>query len=562
GIQLWSSARVTSLGMVCLPNVEIFAGLAQMGYEKPSTKLTFYKAFFSSQWKFLIHTILQSLSAKRTSWNEFSTAMASVVICLSKGHRFNFSRYIFDSLVRNVDSSSKFYMYPRFIQLIIQAQVVDLSSHTTRYISPSLTQKVPAQDDVAQENVIEEIADDVAQPTSPLPPSPVIPSSPPHQSPRTSPSQAAEGSSILVQQVLDKCSALVLRVEGLEQADTQAEIYNIDLDHTSKVLSMQEDTKVQEVVEVVNADKLMTEVATTAASIPIPVAKPVVAAVSTPISAAKPKVLKIVLVALTVSTRKRKGVVIRDPEEELHDDTLAETQSAKDKGKGIFVEDPKPTKKKDQIAMDAERYHGYKKKPQSESEAWKNMIDYLKNTKGFKLAFFKGKKYDQIRLIFQARFDANMRFLLKSKEEMEKEEEEIIKSINETPAQKAAKRRRLREQGKEDENLKKQLEVVVDEDDDVFVKATPIGTKVPVVNYEVVMINNKPRYKIFRADDTHQLYTSFITLLKNFNREDLEDLWKNVKARFSTSMPTNFTDDYLLVTLKNMFEKTDAQDVI
>nr|GFD24522.1 hypothetical protein [Tanacetum cinerariifolium] len=64
--------------------------------------------------------------------------------------------------------------------------------------------------------------------------------------------------------------------------------------------------------------------------------------------------------------------------------------------------------------------------------------------------------------------------------------------INETPAQKAAKRRRLREQAKEDENLKKQLEVVVDEDDDVFVEATPIGTKVLVVNYEIVMINNKP----------------------------------------------------------------------
>nr|GFD30605.1 hypothetical protein [Tanacetum cinerariifolium] len=38
-------------GVVCLPNDEIFAGLAQMGYEKPSPKLTFYKAFFSSQWK-------------------------------------------------------------------------------------------------------------------------------------------------------------------------------------------------------------------------------------------------------------------------------------------------------------------------------------------------------------------------------------------------------------------------------------------------------------------------------------------------------------------------------
>nr|GFD16865.1 hypothetical protein [Tanacetum cinerariifolium] len=108
----------------------------------------------------------------------------------------------------------------------------------------------------------------------------------------------------------------------------------------------------------------MTEVVTVAttqvvaASTHIPAAKPAVVNVSTPISAAKPaakpKVLKIVAAALAVSTRKRKGVVIRDPEEELHDDTLAETISMKDKGKGILVEDPKPMKKKDQIEMDAE----------------------------------------------------------------------------------------------------------------------------------------------------------------------------------------------------------------
>nr|GEY82360.1 hypothetical protein [Tanacetum cinerariifolium] len=113
-----------------------------MGYEKPSIKITFYKAFFSSQWKFLIHTILQSMSAKRTLWNEFSSAMASAVICLSTGRRFNFSKYIFESLVRNVDRTSKFYMYPQFIQLFISNQLVDLSTCTTKYTSSALTQKV------------------------------------------------------------------------------------------------------------------------------------------------------------------------------------------------------------------------------------------------------------------------------------------------------------------------------------------------------------------------------------------------------------------------------------
>ncbi|GJX75701.1 hypothetical protein Tco_0322512, partial [Tanacetum coccineum] len=48
-----------------------------MGYEKLSQKLTFYKAFFYPQWKFLINTILQCRSSKTTAWNEFSSTMAS-----------------------------------------------------------------------------------------------------------------------------------------------------------------------------------------------------------------------------------------------------------------------------------------------------------------------------------------------------------------------------------------------------------------------------------------------------------------------------------------------------
>nr|GFC18718.1 hypothetical protein [Tanacetum cinerariifolium] len=119
-------------GIDCLPNEEIFTELSRMGYEKPSAKLTFYKAFFSSQWKFLIHTIHQCMSAKRTSLNEFSSSMASAVICLFTCRKFNFSKYIFDSLVRNVDSSTKFYMYPRFLKPMIRKQVGDLSSHFTK----------------------------------------------------------------------------------------------------------------------------------------------------------------------------------------------------------------------------------------------------------------------------------------------------------------------------------------------------------------------------------------------------------------------------------------------
>nr|GFD62209.1 hypothetical protein [Tanacetum cinerariifolium] len=63
--------------------------------------------------------------------------------------------------------------------------------------------------------------------------------------------------------------------------------------------------------------------------------------------------------------------------------------------------------------------------------------------------------YAQICLIFQARFDENMRFLFKSREEMEEEDQEIIKSINETPILKAAKRRKLSEEAQEAKDLRK-----------------------------------------------------------------------------------------------------------
>ncbi|GJW71909.1 hypothetical protein Tco_0128826 [Tanacetum coccineum] len=113
-----------------------------MGYEKPSQKLTFYKAFFSPQWKFLIHTILQCLSAKSTAWNEFSSTIASAIICLATNQKFNFSKYIFKSMVKNMDSSVKFLMYPRFVQVFLDKQVGDMSTHDEIFVTPSHTKKI------------------------------------------------------------------------------------------------------------------------------------------------------------------------------------------------------------------------------------------------------------------------------------------------------------------------------------------------------------------------------------------------------------------------------------
>nr|GEW24145.1 hypothetical protein [Tanacetum cinerariifolium] len=77
--------------------------------------------------------------------------------------------------------------------------------------------------------------------------------------------------------------------------------------------------------------------------------------------------------------------------------------------------------------------------------------------------------------------------------------------LNETSTEKAAKRQKLDD---EVEELKRYLQIVPNEDDDVYTKATPLAQKVHVVNYQIIEMNNKPYYKIIRADDTHQLYTA------------------------------------------------------
>ncbi|GJV18007.1 hypothetical protein Tco_1363330 [Tanacetum coccineum] len=118
------------------------ASLTLMGYEKLLQKLTFYKAFFSPQWKFLIHTILQCLSAKTTAWNEFSSTMASAIICLANNQKFNFSKYIFESMIKNLDNAVKFLMYPRFVQVFLDNQLEGMINHNIIYIAPSHTKKV------------------------------------------------------------------------------------------------------------------------------------------------------------------------------------------------------------------------------------------------------------------------------------------------------------------------------------------------------------------------------------------------------------------------------------
>nr|GFD41482.1 hypothetical protein [Tanacetum cinerariifolium] len=113
-----------------------------------------------------------------------------------------------------------------------------------------------------------------------------------------------------------------------------------------------------------------------------------------------------------------------------------------------------------------------KKRPVTEAQARRNMMVYLKNTAGYRLDYFKEISYDDIRPIFEAKFNSNLKFLLKTKEHIEEEESRAIAIINKNLTQKAAKKRRPNKEAEDVEELKQHLEIVPDEDDDIFTEAT------------------------------------------------------------------------------------------
>ncbi|GJV01569.1 putative ribonuclease H-like domain-containing protein [Tanacetum coccineum] len=113
-----------------------------MGYHTDSDKLTFQNGAFSPQWRFLIHNILHCLSPKKTAWEQFSSNIATAVICLATNRKYNFSRMIFEHMVSNISSPHKFFMYPRFIQICLDMQRKQLQQHSRTYPVPSLSIKV------------------------------------------------------------------------------------------------------------------------------------------------------------------------------------------------------------------------------------------------------------------------------------------------------------------------------------------------------------------------------------------------------------------------------------
>ncbi|GKC58679.1 hypothetical protein Tco_1086277 [Tanacetum coccineum] len=129
-------------GIDSLHNQAIFDVIQLMGYEGDLTVLTFNKAMFSSQWRFLFHTMNHCISSKSTSWDQIPTNIATAVICLATNQRYNFSKLIFDGMMRHLDANKKFVMYPRFISVFLTNQLKNVPIPLDHFPINALTTKV------------------------------------------------------------------------------------------------------------------------------------------------------------------------------------------------------------------------------------------------------------------------------------------------------------------------------------------------------------------------------------------------------------------------------------
>nr|GEX99375.1 hypothetical protein [Tanacetum cinerariifolium] len=91
---------------------------------------------------------------------------------------------------------------------------------------------------------------------------------------------------------------------------------------------------------------------------------------------------------------------------------------------------------------------------------------------GFKMDFFKGMSYDEIRPIFEKHFNSIVGFLEKGEEKLEEEASRTHKRKSKSSEQQAAKKQKFDE---EVEELKKHLQIVPNDEDDVYTEATPLS---------------------------------------------------------------------------------------
>ncbi|GKD87662.1 hypothetical protein Tco_1358816 [Tanacetum coccineum] len=287
--QFWATAKAKTVngGTDCLPTATIFEELARMG-------------------------------AKSTAWNEFSSTMASLIICLSINQKFNMSKYIFDAMLGDMSHHKKIYVNPSHIKKIfanMRRKGKDFSRRITPLFETMMVQ--PNQ----EEGVDSGIPIDSQQ--TPITTQPSSSKSQKKQSRRKK-----------------RQDTIVLDLEKAKDAQTKeiAALKKRGRSNNEEMFDINDLHSDEVNVDMPVCDKQEQSAKERETLIQI--------------KAAKPKVVTTAATTTTTTTRpKARGVIVQEPSE-FRTPQVSQPSMIKDKGKAIMIEPEVPLKRKDQVALD------------------------------------------------------------------------------------------------------------------------------------------------------------------------------------------------------------------
>nr|GEV52707.1 ribonuclease H-like domain-containing protein [Tanacetum cinerariifolium] len=218
----------------------------------------------------------------------------------------------------------------------------------------------------------------------------------------------------------------------------------------------------------------------------------------------------------SVGTRpKEKGIVMQEPSKTPSPKLIISSQKPsqdKDKGKGKMVEPKNPLKRKDQIMIDEEVAKNLEAQMQAELEEEERLAR-------LKMLFNNTMKWIKAFVPMDTELVKGSDKAIKGSE---KDKEVSSKRAASNLEQRDARQRLKKEN--ESVELKRCLEIIPEDDDDVTIEATSLSSKSStIVDYKIYKEGKKNYFKIIKADGNSQ-NLAFRKMFKNFNREDLEVL--------------------------------------
>ncbi|GJU69467.1 putative ribonuclease H-like domain-containing protein [Tanacetum coccineum] len=464
--QFWATAKDDTEGTDYLPTATIFEELARMG-------------------------------AKSTAWNEFSSYMASLIICLATNQKFNLSKYIFDAMKKQPSKKAQRQ----------EAEVPQDEAEHEESVPTSSNDPQPSGEDSMQLTDLMVLCTKLQTHVLDLQ--------------KAKNAQAKE------------IAALKKRIQMLERRKmSRPTVLEDDEMHVEAKVDGKDEQSTKP--DDSTAGEAVTAASVDDSTVPTTIEEITLAQTLIQIKAAKPKVEREELIdeekaKLFMELMEKR----RKTREELTD---------KEKAK-LFMELMEKRRKHFSVLRAQEK----RNRPPTKAQKRTQMSTYLKHMGGYTYKQLKGTSFDEIQKLFDKEmkrvntFVATGSKVQESKEKKVEGREETAKGsrkkmlgrkrAGKEQQQESSKKQKVekeKESDKVDEAKLNKL-LVIKKDKDIAIDAIPLASKLPVII----------DYKLHK---------------EGIDREDLEALWRIVKAKYGDTRPKNEFERVLWGDLKVMFE--------